>query len=63
MDYVDLKENLDLAYQEGSRHAVLSGRIKLGPNELLDNYDEEETRWYWKGFGDAMEILHERKRT
>jgi len=53
MEYVDLKDNLNLAYEQGSTDAYY-GKIKLGPNKVLDNYDPEETRWYWKGYGDAI---------
>ena len=53
MEYVDLQENLSLAYEQGSTDAYY-GKIKLGPNKKLDNYNDEETRWYWKGYGDAI---------
>lgn len=48
LNYVELHDNLDRAYEQGVYDAFNSKiRLKL-------DYDEEEKRWYWKGYGDQI---------
>lgn len=55
MEYVDLKDNLNLAYEQGSTDAYY-GKIKLSlrKDTPYNKYTTEEKQWYWKGYGDAI---------